>query len=80
MKCMLVDLGSVADLVYLPTLIRLGFKPDSLRNPGRILVGFNCTQTQSLGEIVLLISVGPVTALVPLTVIDELSNFNAILG
>ena len=48
MKRMLVDPGSVVDLLYLFALIQLGYMPDSLRNPGRILVGFNGTQTQSL--------------------------------
>ena len=80
MKRMLVDTRSVADLLYLPALVQQGYKLDSLRNPGRILVGFNGTQTQSLGEIVIPISVGLITATVLLTVIDEPLNFNAILG
>ena len=80
MKRMLVDPGSATDLLYLPAIIRLGYKPDSLRNSGRILVEFNETQTQSLREIVLPISIGPVTALVPLKVIEKPLNFNAILG
>ena len=45
MKRMLVDPGSAADLLYLPALVQLGYKPDNLHNPGRILVGFNGTQT-----------------------------------
>ena len=74
-----MDLNSAADLLYLPALLRLGYKPNSLRNPERILVGFNGSQTSSLGEIVLSVSAGPVTALVPLMVIDEPSSFNATL-
>ena len=66
--------------LYLLTLIRLGYKDDNLSNPSRFLVGFNDTETLSLGEIVLLISTGSVTTLVPLTVIEEPSSFNAILG
>ena len=80
MKHILVDSGSATDLLYFPALIRLGYTPKNLHNLGRILVWFNDTQTHSLREIVLPISTGPVTALVPLTVIDELLNFNAILG
>ena len=79
MKRMLIDSRSVADLLYLPALVFLGYKPDNSHNLGRILVGFNGTQTQSLGEIVLPISVGPVTSMVPLMVIDKPSNFNSIL-
>ena len=48
MKRILVDPGSAADLLYLPTLIWLGYKPNNLRNPRRILVKFNGTQTHSL--------------------------------
>ena len=80
MKCMLIGLGSVVDLLYLLALVWLGYRLDNLCNLGRILVGFNGTQTQSLGEIVLPILEGPVTALVPLTVIDKPSYFNPILG
>ena len=80
MKRILVDPSSAADLLYLPSPIQSGYKPDNLHNPGRVLVNFNGTLTHSLGEIVLPISAGPVTSLVSLIVIDELSNFNAILG
>ena len=79
MKRILVYLGNVADLLYLPALLYLGYKPDNLCNPGRVLVGFNGSQTNSLGEIVLQVSVGPVTTLVSLIMIDEPSLFNAIL-
>ena len=62
MKHILVDPGNAARILYLPPLIRLGYKLDNLRNPGRVLVGFKGMLTHSLGEIVLPISVGPVTA------------------
>ena len=80
MRRILIDLGSATDHLNLPALIRLGYKPDNLRNLGRVPIEFNGTHTHSLGEIVLPISTDLVIALVPLTVIDELSNFNAILG
>ena len=80
MKFILVDPASAVDLLYLLALIWLGYKPNNLHNSGRVLVEFNSMQTHLLGEIVLLISAGPVTALVSLMVIDELSSFNAILG
>ena len=71
MKHLLVEPGSATNLLYLLALIRLDYKLDNLSNPGRVLVGFNGTHTNSLGEIMLPISVGLVTTLVPLTVIDE---------
>ena len=80
MKLIFVDSGSITNLLYLPALIRLCYKSNNLCNPRRVLVGFNGMQTHSLGEIVLPISMGLVTALVPLTVIDEPSSFNVILG
>ena len=80
MKRILVNPDIAFDLLYLPALLRLGYKPDNLRNLGRVLVGFNISHTNSLGEIVLLISARPITTLVPLTVIDEASSFNTILG
>ena len=49
-------------------------------SPLRVLVSFNGPHTNSLGKIVLLVSIGPITTLVPLTVIDEPSSFNTILG
>ena len=80
MKYILVNFGSVVDLLYLHALLRLGYKPGNLRNPRRVLVGFNGTQTNSLEEVVLPVTERPVIALVPLIVIDEPSSFNAILG
>ena len=77
MKWILVDPNN---MLYLPTLLRLGYNLINLRNPRRVLVGFNRSQTNSLGEIVMPVSIGPVTALVLLTVIDEPSFFNANLG
>ena len=80
MKHILVDPGNAASLVYLPPLIRLGYKLDNLLYLGRVLVGFNGMLTHSPREIVLPISVGLITALVPLMMINESSNFNAKLG
>ena len=80
MKCILVDLSSAANLLYLLALLRLGYKPNNLHSPRRVLVGFKGTHTNLLGEIVLLVTIGPVTALVSLIVMDEPSSFNAILG
>ena len=80
MKRILVDPSSAANLLYLPALLCLGYKPDNLRSLERVLAGFNGSHTNSLEDIVLPVSTRPVTALVPLTVIDEPSPFNAILG
>ena len=80
MKIILVDPGSATDLLYLPALLCLGYKPDNLHDPRRVLIGFNGSQTNSLEEIVFPISGGAIIALVPFKVIDEPSSFNNILG
>ena len=43
---------------------RLGYKPDNLHNPRRVLVRFNGMLNHLFGEIMLPISTGPVTDLV----------------
>ena len=80
MKRILGDPSSATNLLYLPALLCLGYKPDNLRGPRRVLVGFNGSQTNSMGEIVLQVSVGPVTTIIRFSVIDKPSSFNAILG
>ena len=79
MRHILINNGSVADLLYLPALLRLGYKLNNLRNSGRVLVYFNGMQIASLGEIVLPITVGSITALIPFIIIEETSSFNTIL-
>ena len=71
MKPILVDSSSLAYLHFLPALLWLGYKPDNLHNLGKVLVSFNGSQANSLREIVIPVSTGPITALVPLIVIDE---------
>ena len=80
MRRILIDHGSSANLLYLPALLRLVYKPNNLQNLRRILVGFNGMQTTSLNKIVFPVAASLVTALFPFTLIDEHSSFNAILG
>ena len=80
MKRISIEPNNATNLLYLPSLLHLGYKPNNLHNLGRVLVGFYRSQTNSMGEIVMSVSVGLVTALVLLKVIDEPSSFNAILG
>ena len=41
MKRILVDPVSAVYLLYMLALLRLGYKLDNLRGPGRVLIGFN---------------------------------------
>ena len=80
MRRILVDPGSLADLVQASVVGRMGHSLTGLENPGRILSGFNESSTTSLGDIVLPVQVGPVTLNVQFLVVQELSPFNVILG
>ncbi|RVW53615.1 hypothetical protein CK203_069025 [Vitis vinifera] len=76
----LVDPGSLADLVQASVVSCMGHSLTSLENPGRILSGFNGSSTTSLGDIILPVQAGPVTLNVQFSMIQELSPFNVILG
>ena len=58
----------------------MGLELSGLKNPGRILSGFNDAATSSLGDIVLPVQVGPVTLNVQFSVVEDLFPFNVILG
>ena len=75
-----VDPGSSTDFLQVFVVKQMGFMPSSLENPGRILSRFNGASTTSLGDIVLPIQAGPITLNVQLSVVEDLSPFNAILG
>ena len=76
----LVDPRSAADFLYLPALLQMGYQLTSLHSPGRILTSFNGSQAESLGEIMLLFTVGPTTMFVIFSFLNEPSFFNVTLG
>lgn len=76
----LVDPGSSTDLLQVSVVKQMGFIPSNLENPGRMLSRFNGASTTSLGDIKLPIQAGSVTLNVQLSVVEDLSPFNAILG
>ena len=57
----LVDLGSVMDLLQLPTFIQMKLSSSMLNSAGRILSGFNRATTTTLGDVTLPVKVGPIT-------------------
>ena len=79
-RWILVDPGSLVDLLQVSVIKQMGFMPSSLENPGLILSGFNGASTTSFGDVVLPIQVGPVTLNMQFSVVEDLSPFNAILG
>ena len=75
----LVDLGSLTDLLQVSVIKQMGFVSSSLENMGRILSGFNRASATSLGDVVLPVQAGLVTLNVQFSVVEDLSPFNAIL-
>ena len=55
-----VDLGSVADLLQLPTFRQMNNSFDRLSSAGRILSGFNGATIVMMGDIAFPVKVGPV--------------------
>ena len=56
-----VDLGSVANLLQLPTFKQIKVPLDKLSSAGRILFKFNGATTLTMGDIALLVKARPVT-------------------
>ena len=58
----------------------MGLELSGLKNPGRILSGFNGAATTSFRDIVLPVQAGLVTLNVQFSVVEDLSPFNVSLG
>ena len=76
----LVDPGSAADLLHLPTFKQMRVLIDHLHSPDRILSGFNGATTLSIGDITFSVKAGSVTQQVLFSVLEDLGPYNAILG
>ena len=57
----LVDPGSVADLLHLSAFKQMSVSIDHLHSAGRVLSGFNGATTLSVGDITFSVKEGPVT-------------------
>ena len=76
----LVDPGSLADLLHLPAFKQIKVPINHLHSPGRVLSGFNGETTLSIGDITFPVKAGPVTQQVLFSVVEDLRPYNAILG
>ena len=76
----LVDPGSVTDLLHLPAFKYMRVPIDHLHSTGRVLSGFNGATTLSVGDITFSVKAGPVTQQVLFSVVEDLGPYNAILG
>ena len=76
----LVDPGSATDLLQLPAFRQMNISFDRLSSTGRILSGFNGATIVTMGNIALLIKAGSVVQQVLFSVVEDLSQYNAIVG
>ena len=76
----LVNPGSAADLLQLPTFRQMNIPFDRLSLAGRIMSGFNGATIVTMGDIALPIKVGPIVQQVLFSIVEDLSPYNAIIG
>ena len=76
----LVDPGSVVDLLHLPAFRQMKVLLDKLNSAGRILFRFNRATTLTIGDITLPIKAEPVNKQILFSVVEELGPYNAIVG
>ena len=76
----LVDPGSAADMLHLPTFNQMRVPIDHLHSAGRVLSGFNGATTLSVGDTTFSVKAGPITKQVLFTMVEDLGPYNAILG
>ena len=76
----LVDPGSAAELLHLPTLTQMKVLFSNLSSVGRVLSGFNGSTMLTVGDIALSVKAGPITQQVLFSVVEDLGPYNAIVG
>ena len=76
----LVDLGSIADLLQLASFNQIRLSLVVLNPAGRILSSFNGVATITLGDVTLHVRTSPITQQVLFSVVGDLGSYNAIMG
>ena len=76
----LVDPGSVTNLLQLPAFKYIKVPLDKVSLVGRILSGFNGATTLTMGVIALPVKARPVTQQVLFLVVEDFRPYNAIVG
>ena len=76
----LVDPGSAADVLHLPTFKKMRVPLNRLSSVGKVLSGFNRATTLTVGDIAFPVKAGPVIQQVLFSVVEDLGPYNAILG
>ena len=75
-----VDSGTAADLLHFLAFWQMKVPLDRLSSDGKVLSRFNGATTLTVGDIVLSVKAGPVTQQVLFSVVEDLGQYNAILG
>ena len=76
----LIDHGSTEDLLQLPAFKKMKLSLGVVNPTEQILSSFNGATTITLGDVVLLVKVGPVTQQVLFLIFKDLGPYNAIMG
>ena len=76
----LVDPDCAADLLQLPAFKQMEISLGVSNPTKRILFVFYGTTTVTLGDVALLVKVGPITQQVLFSIIEDLGSYNAIIG
>ena len=76
----LVDPGSAADLLQLPSFKQMKLSTEMLNSVRRILSGFNGATTVTLWDVALPVTAGQVTQQILFLVVGDLGPYNAIVG
>ena len=76
----LVDPGNATDLLQLPAFRQMRISLDMLSSVGRILSGFNRATTVIMGDIALPVKAGPVVQQFLFSIVEDLGQYNAIVG
>ena len=79
MHRVLVDPSSTADLLQLPAFRQMNISLDRLSSIGRILSSFNGATIVTMGDITLLVKVGPVVQQVMFSIIEDLGLYKPFL-
>ena len=76
----LVEPGSVADLLQLPSFRQMNISLDRLSSAGKILFDFNEATSVTMGDITLPVRAGPMIQQVMFSVVEDLGPYNAIVS
>lgn len=76
----LIDNGSAMNICPLVTFKHLGLTEDQIRNNGVVIRAFDGSKHETLGEVDLNVTIGPVDFAIPFQVMDIHSTYNMLLG